>query len=169
MAIKNTENIELIVKNTVKENNIILREGDLEAIRKAYIKFGDIDLAITREGDVLSDVMEETQLDIIADSLKKQFGDQSHSYPYQIYPVRINGSTYKTYVDEHGEQRFCGNKIFNQHLPMLSYDKEKQSYLAGEYTTEDWVEFNYIMGSKLRDFLLTLKTTVEIDNPRENL
>ena len=170
MTINNAENIEITIKTTASENNIHLQEGDIEALRKAYVKFGDVDLALNAEGDVLSDVMEETQLDIIAGALNREFGTQSHAYPYQIYMVKINGHTYKTYVDEYGDQRFRGNKILNQHLPeKLPYQQEKEAYLAGDYTTEEWVEFNYIIGSKLKDFMLTLNTSIDIENPRETL
>jgi hypothetical protein len=170
MTINNAENIETTIKITASENDIHLQEGDIEALRKAYVRFGDVDLALNSEGDVLSDVMEETQLDIIAEALNKEFGTQGHTYPYQIYPVKINGHTYKTYVDEHGDQRFRGNKILNQHLPAsLPYEEERQAYLDGDYTTEEWVEFNYIIGSKLKDFMLTLNTSIEIENPRETI
>jgi hypothetical protein len=170
MSINNAENIETTIKKAVSENDIALQEGDVQALRKAYVRFGDIDLALNQEGDVLSDVMEETQLDIIAGALNREFGTQSHAYPYQIYMVKINGCSYKTYVDEFGDQRFRGNKILNRYLPAtLTYDNEQQAYLDCEYTTDEWIEFNSIIGSKLKDLLLTLKTTVEIDNPRETL
>lgn len=169
MTINNAENIETTIKITASENGIHLQEGDIEALRKAYVKFGDVDLALNTEGDVLSDVMEETQLDIIAGALNREFGKQGHTYPYQIYPVKINGHNYKTYVDEYGDQRFRGNKILNHHLPELPYEQEKEAYLAGTYTTEEWVEFNYIIGSKLKDFMLTLNTSIDIENPRETI
>lgn len=170
MSVNSAENIETAIKNAAEEHHINLQEGDVQALRKAYVKFGDVDLALNAEGDVLSDVMEETQLDAIAGALNREFGTQSHAYPYQIYMVKINSHSYKTYVDEFGDQRFRGNKIFNKHLPAtLTYENEKEAYLAGDYTTDEWVEFNYMIGSKLKEFMLTLKTTVEIENPRETL
>jgi hypothetical protein len=165
----NPENIETTIREVVTEHQITLQEGDVEAFRKAYVKFGDIDLALNSEGDVLSDVMEETQLDIIAGALNREFGPQSHIYPHQIYMVKINGTPYKTYIDEFGEQKFLGNKIITKHTTTLNYDKEKQSYHNGEYTTEEWIEFNVIIGSKLKNFLLTLKTSIDIENPRDTL
>ena len=47
--------------------------------------------------------------------------------------------------------------------------RRKKHILAGEYTTEEWVEFNYIIGSKLKDFMLTLNTSIDIENPRETI
>lgn len=168
MSEKNSDSIEITIKTVAEENQIQLQDGDVAAIRKAYIKFGDIDLALNVEGDVLSDVMEETQLDIIAGALDKEFGPQKHDYPHQIYPVKINGKAYNTYIDEYGEQKFLGNKvIINYMLPTLNYEREKHLYEEGKYNLEDWLEFNYVIGNKLKDFLITLKTCVDIENPRE--
>lgn len=170
MSINNAENIETTIKKAVSENGIDLQEGDVQALRKAYVRFGDIDLALNIEGDVLSDVMEETQLDIIAGALNREFGTQSHAYPYQIYMVKINGHSYKTYIDEEGEQRFRGNKILNKYLSShFAYDQEKQTYLDDECTLDEWIEFNSIIGSKLKDLLLSLKTSIDIENSRETL
>lgn len=170
MSINTADNIETTIQKAVQENHITLQEGDVQALRKAYVRFGDIDLALNMEGEVLSDVMEETHLDIIAGALNKEFGTQCHAYPYQIYMVKINGHSYKTYIDDQGEQRFRGNKILNRYLPpSLGCDQEKQAYLDDEYTTDEWIEFNSIIGSKLKDLLLSLKTSVDIENSRETL
>lgn len=168
MNIKNAENIKTTIIHTVNEHCITLQEGDVQAFCKAYIKFGDIDLALNSEGDVLSDVMEAEQLDIIAGALDKKFGSQSHSYPHQIYTIKINNRAYRTYVDDLGDQRFLGNKILNKCLnPQLNYEEHKAEYENGTYCVEEWIEFNAIIGSKLKDTLLTLKTSVEVDNPRD--
>lgn len=168
MIVHNPENIETTIRNTASEHRITLQEGDVPAIRKAYVKFGDIDLALNIEGAVLSDVMEETQLDIIAGALDREFGVQSHAYPYQIYKVKINGNSYKTYIDEQGKQKFLGNKVISNYIvPTPNYEREKYLYQKGEYNVEEWIEFNSIIGSNLKDFLLTLKTSIDIENPRE--
>ena len=52
-------------------------------------------------------------------------------------------------------------------LPTLNYEREKHLYVEGKYNLEDWLEFNYVIGNKLKDFLITLKTCVDIENPRE--
>jgi hypothetical protein len=168
MRIQNSDNIEATIRNVATQHNIVLQDGDVPAIRKAYIKFGDIDLALNVEGDVLSDVMEETQLDIIADALAKEFGLQKHTYPHQIYLVKINGHSYKTYIDEYGEQKFVGNKVLSNYLlPNINYDREKHLYQKGEYSTEEWIEFNAMIGTGLKEFLRTVMTCLDIENPRE--
>lgn len=170
MSVNNPETIETTIKNVAAENNIVLQDGDIAAMRKAYLKFGDIDLALNIEGEVLSDVMEETQLDVIAYALDSTYGKQSHSYPFQIYTVKINGNTYKTYIDEDGTQKFLGNKVLSNYLPpSINYEREKHLYQKGEYTVDEWVEFNAIIGSSLKQFMLTLRTSIDIDNPRDHL
>lgn len=169
MNTKSVEEIQRIIIDTITEHQIALNEGDVQAFCKAYQKFGDVDLAVNAEGQVLSDVMEGPELDLIANALNAAFGKQAHHYPEQTYPVKINGRQYQTYVDEFGVQKFVGNRAVQQLLqdPALDCQLAREAYEAGEYTIDEWTEFNAVIGSNTKEFMLTLKTSAEIENPRE--
>lgn len=163
--VKNPKKIETIIRNAAKENNINLEEDDVQALCKAYLKFGDIDLALNKDGDVLSDIMEGEALDVLANALEEEFAP---TVPAQLNMITINGKPYATQTDEQGELRFAGNEIIKNHLALnlttQKYDELYQLYSDGTYTTEEWTEFNYILGSKVEDFMLRLKTNNYTEN-----
>lgn len=169
MEAKNTENIVEVIERIAHDFNISLQAGDIQAFSKAYLKFGDVDLAVNEDGQVLSDLMEAEDLDIIADALKKKFGKQSQSFPEQTYPVKVNGERYETRVDEYGNQRFKGSRILEDLIAKDSavFEQAQAAYKNGEYSTDEWVEFNVAAGSKVKSFMLSLQTSVNFENSRE--
>lgn len=170
MEAKNTENIVKAISRIAQDFKISLEAGDIEAFSKAFLKFGDVDLAVNANGQVLSDLMEAEELDIIADALKKQFGKQAQPFPEQTYPVKINGKRYETRVDEYGNQRFKGNSLLEELIAQDSSVLERAyaSYKDGGCSTDDWVEFNAIAGSAVKSFMLSLQTSINFENSRED-
>lgn len=186
MKNKTDDNVEQTIKDAVEQHNIEIKEGDVEALRKAYMKHGDIDLAVDKEGDVLSDIMEGEELDVIAGALHKNFGTQSHNVPFQIFVVKINGRSYDTFIDNYGTQRFVGNRVVERLMKETQkrfianliapdeYDEnekliEKEAifsisdlgelYNQGEFTFEEYLDFYALLGYSLT----SLKMLPEFD------
>lgn len=176
MTNKTDELVEQTIRAVVERNNIEIKEGDIEALRKAYMKHGDIDLAVDNEGDVLSDIMEGEELDVIAGELNRNFGSQSHNVPFQVFVVKINGRSYDTFIDSFGNQRFVGNRVVERLMKetqkrfiagLIAPDKydeneklvEKEElfnigdlgelYIQNEFTFEEYLDFYALLGYNL--------------------
>lgn len=165
---KTIRDVEQVIYRATQEHMITLKDGDIEAFGKAYLKFGDIDLALDTTGNVLSDVMEEEDLDMIAEALSQNFGVSAKTRICQRYKIKINGYSYMTYINSLGEQAFVPNEIINNHLSgLVNYEKERLLFQSEEYSLDEWVQFNSCLGTPLSKFLSTIDIRkITIENPR---
>lgn len=196
MIEKNSENVENVIKDVVAEHQLDVQPCDIPAIKDAYLKRGDINLALTGQGEIVSDVMEAEELDVLSNALEDNFGQQNQNIPFQIYPVKIRNKTYETYVDEHGNQRFVGNPIIevmvrnmqnhwraymvadvdkNGHYDAdkaevpYSLDRIAQQYRDGEFTLDQYLGFYASFGFSLSMLKhLPEFETLYIDNPLDS-
>jgi hypothetical protein len=134
---KTEDNVKQVLNETANEHQMSVPEEDINALADAYMKRGDVDLAINSDGEVLSDIMDEEQLDTLSANLYSEFGEQNHDVPFQIRVVKIDGRSYDTYVDDKGVQRFVGNPIIR--LLVRNMQKNwKKYYLAQQETDEGY-------------------------------
>lgn len=171
MGTKTVKEITEVITRIATEHDITLSTSDVKGFCKAYLKFGDIDLALNEDGEVLSDLMAPDDLDVLAKGLEEAFGQQSHQYPHKTYPVKINGKRYDTHIDTYGEQRFNGNRILHDLLPVTGeiYRQARAAYESGKYNVDEWVEFNAQISRTVKETMLTLQTSVTFENSREEI
>jgi hypothetical protein len=134
---KTEDNVKQVLNETANEHQMSVPEEDINALADAYMKRGDVDLAINSDGEVLSDVMDEEQLDTLSANLYSEFGEQNHDVPFQIRVVKIDGRSYDTYVDDEGVQRFVGNPIIRLLVRNMQKNWTKY-YLAQQETDEGY-------------------------------
>lgn len=159
--------VESNIRDTSDEYGMSLSEEDITSLAVAYIKRGDIDLAVNSKKEVLSDLMEGEELDLISDSLDKTFGQQIKYIPSQIIPVVIMGRSYDTYLDDYGNQRFVGNRIIKAiaremqsnylHATVgkesfMNLDYIHQQHAAGEFSLEELIDLYVSVGTSLKYF-----------------
>lgn len=177
--------VESNIRDTSDEYGMSLSEDDITSLAVAYIKRGDIDLAVNSNQEVLSDLMEGEELDLISDALDKTFGQQIKHIPSQIIPVVIMGHTYNTYIDTYGNQRFVGNRIIRAiaremksnyiHATagkesFMNLEYIHQQYAAGEFSLEELIDLYVSVGTSLKNFReLEEFSSLQIVNPHDSI
>lgn len=176
MTEKNEDNVKHVIEDAAAKKHLEVRNEDVDALSKAYMKHGDIDLAVNAEGDVISDIMDGEELDVIADALTDKFEGEPETEDANIIVVTFNGKSYDTYIDEHGTQRFVGNPVVRKFMSVsqkrwvnyftgsvfdggADYDRNEDHpdepvnmgtlsamFREGEFTQEEWLDFHALLG-----------------------
>jgi hypothetical protein len=153
MTEKTAEMVEEIILMTVKHKHLNMLPEEVSFLRAAYLKHGDIDLAINDEGDVLSDVKDDEEMDAIHDALETAFGEPERTTHSQVEMLAVNGKLYKTYVDAAGETRFIANPVtqllyhdMQAHSGLLKKEALDEMFYNGTFTVQEWVDFHAATG-----------------------
>ena len=80
---------------------------------------------------------------------------KSEPSPGDVFPVRVNGVTYETVIDEHGVQRFRINETIRYIMDtqqQVDFNHLMMAYQRGAFPLRDYMEFYMQVGYSVDGF-----------------